>query len=93
MGSGNNQPALNKGRVESITIRFPPLAEQHRIVDEVERRLSVVDALEQTVEANLTRAERLRQAILKKAFEGRLVDQDPSDEPASALLERIKSQK
>jgi type I restriction enzyme S subunit len=84
---------LSLSKVSSLPVPMPPLAEQHRIVEEVERRLSVVDALEQTVEANLTRAERLRQAILKKAFEGRLVDQDPSDEPASALLERIKSQK
>jgi type I restriction enzyme S subunit len=79
--------------MESLVFPLPPLTEQRRIVEEVERRLSVVDALEQTVEANLTRAERLRQAILKKAFEGRLVDQDPNDEPALALLERIKSQK
>ncbi len=72
---------------------LPPLAEQHRIVAEVERRLSVIDELGAVVEANLKRAERLRQAILKRAFEGKLVPQDPSDEPASALLERIRAER
>jgi len=51
----------------------PPLAEQTRIVAEVERRLSVVEELEAAVSANLQRATRLRQAILQKAFTGRLI--------------------
>jgi type I restriction enzyme S subunit len=72
---------------------LPPLAEQHRIVAEVERRLSVIEELDATVKANLKRAERLRQSILKRAFEGRLAPQDPADEPASVLLERIRSEK
>jgi type I restriction enzyme S subunit len=75
----------------SLVFPLPPLAEQRRIVEEVERRLSVVDALEDAVEANLTRADRLRQAILKTAFEGRLLPQNPDDEPASALLARIQA--
>jgi type I restriction enzyme S subunit len=74
-----------------LPIPLAPLPEQHRIVAEVERRLSVVAALETSVEAALARAARLRQSILKCAFEGRLVPQDPDDEPASVLLARIRA--
>ena len=85
------KPNLNLTELANYRIAVPPVAEQHRIVAEVERRLSVVQEVEATVAANLKRAERLRQSILKRAFEGRLVPQDPSDEPAAALLERIRS--
>jgi type I restriction enzyme S subunit len=93
IGSGNNQPALNKSRVQEIPLPLPPLAEQNRIVAEVERRLSVIQQAEATVAANLKRAERLRQSILKQAFSGQLVPQDPNDEPASVLLERIRAER
>lgn len=76
-----------------MPIPLPPLAEQHRIVAEVERRLSVCDEMEAVVERNLKRAARLRQAILKRAFEGKLVPQDPNDEPAGVLLERIRQER
>ena len=74
-----------------LLIPVPPLPEQHRIVAEVERRLSVVAEVEATVAANLARAGRLRQAVLKRAFEGRLVAQDASDEPAEVLLAHIQT--
>ena len=93
IGSGNNQPALNKSRVQEIPFPLPPLAEQHRIVAEVERRLSVVEQAETAVETSLQRAERLRQSILKQAFSGQLVPQDPSDEPAAVLLARIRAER
>ena len=76
-----------------MSIPLPPLAEQRRIVAEVERRLSVIRQAEAAVEASLARAERLRQSILKQAFSGRLVPQDPDDEPASALLERVRAER
>lgn len=96
-GSGNLERYFTGSTIKHFTgqslnsyaFPLPPTAEQHRIVAEVERRLSVVVEVEAAVDANLARAERLRQAILKRAFEGRLVPQDPDDEPASALLERI----
>ncbi len=56
-----------------MLIPLPPPAEQKRIVEEVERRLSVIEEMETAVAANLKRATRLRQSILKKAFEGKLV--------------------
>jgi type I restriction enzyme S subunit len=79
--------------LKSIPVALPPLAEQQRIVAEVERRLSVVEELEAIIAANLKRTERLGQSILKQAFEGKLVPQDPNDEPASVLLERIRAER
>jgi type I restriction enzyme S subunit len=76
-----------------LPLPLPPSSEQEQIVDEVERRLSVVAETEAQIEAELKRAERLRQSILKQAFAGKLVPQDTEDEPAGALLERIRSQR
>jgi type I restriction enzyme S subunit len=90
---GAGRPHLNFEQLRMTAVLLPPLAEQHRIVAEVERRLSVVQELEAAVEASLKRAERLRQAILKRAFEGKLVPQDPADEPAGVLLERIRAER
>jgi type I restriction enzyme S subunit len=69
---GSAQACLYLHRIRKISIPLPPLAEQTRIVAEVERRLSVVEELAAVVSANLQRATRLRQSILQKAFTGEL---------------------
>ena len=71
-GAGVGRPNLNAPTIEAISIPLPSLAEQMRIVAEVERRLSIIEELEAAVESNLTRADRLRQSILSQAFSGRL---------------------
>lgn len=86
-------PGLNRNDAYNIKIPLPPLPEQHKIVEEIERRFSIADEVEKVVNKSLKQAERLRQSILKKAFEGKLVPQDPSDPPAIKLLERIKVEK
>ena len=91
--SGVNLPRVSFQTLSQFNISLPSLPEQQAIVSEVEHRLSVADEVEKTVAAELKRAEQLRQSILKKAFSGKLVPQDPNDEPASALLERIKVEK
>ena len=91
--SGGVQPNLNLGIIKSTTIPIPPLEEQDRIIERVERYLSVSEEIEQEIERELMRAERLRQSILKQAFEGKLVPQDLSDEPAEKLLERIQEER
>lgn len=84
---------LSTAKIKAIRMDVPSIVEQQRIVAEVERQFSILDAMEATVTAALARAERLRQSVLREAFAGRLVPQDPADEPASVLLERIKSER
>ena len=86
------QSNIFQGRIKTLTIPLPPVVEQRRIVAEVDRRLSMIQVADAAVEFNLKRAKRLRQSILKRAFEGRLVVQDPNDEPASVLLARIRAE-
>jgi len=89
LGSGNNKPAMNKTIIESIALPLPPLAEQEAMIEAVEDHLSVIDHLEADLDAKLGQAGALRQAILRQAFTGQLVAQDPIDDPAPELLKRI----
>jgi type I restriction enzyme S subunit len=79
--------------IKALIIALPPKAEQEAIVYDIESRLSVCDKIEESITQSRLQAESLRQSILKKAFEGKLVPQDPNDEPASVLLERIKAER
>jgi type I restriction enzyme S subunit len=84
---------LNIAEVRTTPVALPPIAEQRRIVERAEDLLSVAEASDLGVVVNLARCTRLRQCILKWAFEGKLTDQDPNDEPASVLLELIKTER
>lgn len=87
------QPSLSMGTIRQIPVALPSPTEQAEITRILDGRLSAADALEAEIDAGLTRAEALRQSILKQAFSGKLVPQDPKDEPAATLLARIKAEK
>jgi type I restriction enzyme S subunit len=91
--TGTTIKHIPKEKLRLLPVPLPPSEEQARIVTEVERQLSFVDACERAVDAGLARSAALRRSVLKAAFEGRLVPQDPSDEPASVLLERIRAER
>jgi type I restriction enzyme S subunit len=93
VNQGAAQPNLNTTIIKNVIIPFPPYNEQKQIVSEIDRHFSVADATEKIIDESLKQAERLRQSILKDAFSGKLVPQDPNDEPAEKLLERIKAER
>lgn len=90
-GSGLQHIHLEDLRQDAVPI--PPLAEQRRIAMITERHLSIGANLQETSRVAVRRLASIRQSILKWAFEGKLVDQDPNDEPASVLLERIRAER
>jgi type I restriction enzyme S subunit len=84
---------INQQHVKGFTLPIPPVSEQKIISSLLEEKISSIDALLYDTEQQLLKTETLRQSILKKAFSGQLVPQDPNDEPASELLARIKAEK
>lgn len=80
-------------QLAEFVLPIPPLPEQRRIVAEVERLLSLTEAVEEAAEQGRARSQRIRQSILKWGFEGRLTSQDPNDEPASALVDRVRAER
>ena len=96
-GKGIGIQGLSSGALHNILLPFPSLNEQQRIVSKIEDLIPIVDKYEKSEEAlNKLNAEifdKLKKSVLQEAIQGKLVSQDPNDEPASALLERIKEEK
>ena len=89
IGGGGAQPNISKEKIVSFPLPLPPLAEQHRIVAEIERWFTLVDTIEQGKENLGTSIKQAKSKVLDLAIHGKLVPQDPNDEPASELLKRI----
>jgi type I restriction enzyme S subunit len=87
------QPFLNMKTIKKLPIPLPPLAEQQEIVNRVQTLFKTADRIEQRYQKARTYIDQLTQSILAKAFRGELVPQDPNDEPASVLLERIRAER
>jgi len=100
--TGTAQPGLSVNKILPIEIIYPStFSEQTQIVQEIESRLSVCDKMEQSINESIEKAEALRQSILKKAFEGKLLSKaeielckkEADYEPASELLKKIQAEK
>ena len=89
---GVNQSNINGAKLSNCPFPYCSIEEQLEIASILERTLSLVDETEADIIQELQKAAALRQSILHKAFAGQLVAQDPNDEPASVLLERIKAE-
>ncbi len=92
-GMGSTHTTIYFPEIRAFHIALPPIEEQKEIVARIKKALSHADRLEAEVARARALLDRLEAAILTKAFKGELVPQDPNDEPASVLLERIRAQR
>ena len=90
---GVNQSNINGTKLSNYPFPYCSIEEQREIATILEQTLSLLDKTEVEIGQELRKAAALRQSILNKAFNGRLVEQDPNDEPASALLDRIRTER
>lgn len=97
LNTGTSVPQINNKDIYPLLFPLPPLAEQERIVEKLEQILPLVEEYgkneEKLSKLNSTLPDKIKQSILQHAVQGKLVPQNPSDEPASELLKRIKAEK
>jgi len=99
--SATTLPILNKTKFQRLMIKVPSFEEQLQIVKEIERRFSICQQFDNTIDEQLQRSEALRQSILKQAFEGKLTEKWRREHPelisgensVKALLEKIKAER
>ncbi|MBN2700743.1 MAG: hypothetical protein JXR29_04755 [Methylothermaceae bacterium] len=89
---GVNQSNINGKKLSSYPFPYCSVLEQREIATCLDEKLSQVEELTHSIDNELRKADLFRRSILKRAFEGKLVPQDPNDEPASTLLERIRAE-
>jgi type I restriction enzyme S subunit len=91
--SATTLPIINKGRFERLLLPRPPLKEQREIVGRIERAFAWIERLAHKADNARKLIDQLDEAVLTKAFRGELVPQDPNDEPASVLVDRIRTER
>lgn len=91
--SSTTLPILNKSKFQNLPFPVPPLHEQREIVQKLENQFAFIERIENDINSLFGKCIALNRKILSNAFQGKLVSQDPTDEPASKLLERIKTDK
>lgn len=93
LATGGVQPNLSLGLIRALKIPLPPLEDQRRVVAHVEEQISTIESLGAAIARAQQRSVLLRRAVLERAFRGELVPQDPSEEPASMLLQRTRGER
>lgn len=90
---GDNSPSIRKSDLETFVIPFPPLAEQSRIAAKVARLFALLRKVESSIQQYTNLKDLLKFKLLDLAMRGKLIDQNPNDEPANVLLDKIKAEK